>query len=95
MISLSNTHFIILTNTNYLSHQALKRNKKEVYFAIFAIGLSKNISFFLTHIMLSKKTEGERFAKVLHKLNSVSEKSEQSKQPSVQSSFYQNLSTHS
>lgn len=46
--------------------------------------------------MLSKKNDNERFSKVLNKLNSTSEKTEQQRPPSSsQNSFLQDLSMRS
>jgi|JI6StandDraft_1071083.scaffolds.fasta_scaffold2313708_1 hypothetical protein len=45
--------------------------------------------------MLSKKNDSERFSKVLSKLNSTSEKTEQQRPPSTHNSFLQDLSMRS
>lgn len=45
--------------------------------------------------MLSKRTDTERFSKVLNKLTSTSEKTEPQRPPSSQNSFLQDLSIRS
>ena len=45
--------------------------------------------------MLSKKTDSDRFSKVLTKLNSTSDKTEPQRPPSSQNSFLQDLSIRS